>query len=308
MKSSAECYNIVKKDCFKFIKLQETPKEKFKNKEKMIKSFLIPVSFWIASKIKSKRPFIIGLGGGQGTGKTTITSIISIVLKKYFKLNVFKISIDDFYKTRKERFLLSKKLHPLLMSRGVPGTHDINIMLDFFKKVKKSKFKSLRLPKFNKAIDDRCKKKLWYLIKKRPDVIIFEGWCVGARAEKNNTLKKAINSLEKIDDLKLVWRKFVNQQLKSKYKKLYNHLNTLLYLKVKNFSLLQRWRLKQEKKLWLKNKKLSNNKIMSKKEVIRFMQTYQRVTQNMIKGAPKYASIILNLNSNHQIKSVIYKK
>ena len=308
MKSSAECYNIVKKDCFKFIKLQETPKEKFKNKEKMIKSFLIPVSFWIRSKTKSKRPFIIGLGGGQGTGKTTITSIISIILKKYFKLNVFKISIDDFYKTRKERFLLSKKLHPLLMSRGVPGTHDINIMLDFFKKVKKSKFKSLKLPKFNKAIDDRCKKKLWYLIKKRPDVIIFEGWCVGARAEKNNTLKKAINSLEKIDDLKLVWRKFVNQQLKSKYKKLYNHLNTLLYLKVKNFSLLQRWRLKQEKKLWLKNKKLSNNKIMSKKEVIRFMQTYQRVTQNMIKGAPKYASIILNLNSNHQIKSVIYKK
>ena len=308
MKSSAECYNIVKKDCFKFIKLQETPKEKFKNKEKMIKSFLIPVSFWIASKTKSKRPFIVGLGGGQGTGKTTITSIISIILKKYFKLNVFKISIDDFYKTRKERFLLSKKLHPLLMSRGVPGTHDINIMLDFFKKVKKSKFKSLRLPKFNKAIDDRCKKKLWYLIKKRPDVIIFEGWCVGARAEKNNTLKKAINSLEKIDDLKLVWRKFVNQQLKSKYKKLYNHLNTLLYLKVKNFSLLQRWRLKQEKKLWLKNKKLSNNKIMSKKEVIRFMQTYQRVTQNMIKGAPKYASIILNLNSNHQIKSIIYKK
>ena len=308
MKSSAECYNIVKKDCFKFIKLQETPKEKFKNKEKMIKSFLIPVSFWIASKTKSKRPFIVGLGGGQGTGKTTITSIISIILKKYFKLNVFKISIDDFYKTRKERFLLSKKLHPLLMSRGVPGTHDINIMLDFFKKVKKSKFKSLKLPKFNKAIDDRCKKKLWYLIKKRPDVIIFEGWCVGARAEKNNTLKKAINSLEKIDDLKLVWRKFVNQQLKSKYKKLYNHLNTLLYLKVKNFSLLQRWRLKQEKKLWLKNRKLSNNKIMSKKEVIRFMQTYQRVTQNMLKGAPKYASIILNLNSNHQIKSVIYKK
>ena len=308
MKPSAECYNIVKKDCIKFIKLQETPKEKFKNKEKMIKSFLIPVSFWIASKTKSKRPFIIGLGGGQGTGKTTITSIISIVLKKYFKLNVFKISIDDFYKTRKERFLLSKKLHPLLMSRGVPGTHDINIMLDFFKKVKKSKFKSLKLPKFNKAIDDRCKKKLWYSIKKRPDVIIFEGWCVGARAEKNNTLKKAINSLEKIDDLKLLWRKFVNQQLKSKYKKLYNHLNCLLYLKVKNFSLLQRWRLKQEKKLWLKNKKLSNNKIMSKKEVIRFMQTYQRVTQNMLKGAPKYASIILNLNSNHQIKSIIYKK
>ena len=308
MKSNTACYNKVKKDCFKFINLQETSKEKFKNKEKMIKFFLIPVSFWIASKVKNKKPFIVGLGGGQGAGKTTITSIISIVLKKYFKLNVFKISIDDFYKTRKERFLLSKKLHPLLMTRGVPGTHDINFILDFFKKAKSNKFKSLKLPKFNKAIDDRCKKKLWYSIKKRPDVIILEGWCVGARAEKNKTLKKAINSLERVDDLKLVWRKFVNQQLKLKYKKLYNQLNCLLYLKVNNFGLLQRWRLKQERKLWLKNRKLSNNKVMSKKEVIKFMGTYQRVTQNMLKGVPKYASIIFNLNSNQQIKSVIYKK
>jgi len=85
-------------------------------------------------------------------------------------------------------------------------------------------------------------------------------------------------------------------------------LNCLLFLKANNFSLLQRWRLKQEKKLWLKNSKSSNNKIMSKKDVFNFMQTYQRVTQNMFKNAPKYSSIILNLNSNHQIKSVVYKK
>ena len=152
------------------------------------------------------------------------------------------------------------------------------------------------------------KKKFWYSIKKRPNVIIFEGWCVGARAEKNNTLKKAINSLEKMDDKKLIWRKHVNNQLKLKYKKLYNQFNCLLFLKANNFSLLKQWRLKQEKKLWLKNSKSSNNKIMNKKDVFKFMQTYQRVTQNMFKYAPKYASIILNLNSNHQIKSIIYKK
>jgi len=306
--SVIECYGKVSKECFKFIKAQETSKNKFRNKKKMIKSFLIPISFWIADRTQEKKPYIVGLAGGQGTGKTTISSIISIILRKYFKLNVFTISIDDFYKTRKERLILSQKVHPSLMTRGVPGTHDANIMLDFFKRVKRKKFRSLKLPKFNKAIDDRCIKKLWHSIKKRPDVVIFEGWCVGAKAEKNNTLIKPVNFLEKINDKKLTWRKFVNKQLQSKYKQLYDQLNCLLYLKSNNFSLLKKWRIKQEKKLRLKNKRSNNHKIMNNKEVIKFMQTYQRVTQNMFKNVPKYASIILYLNSNHQIKSVVYNK
>jgi len=308
MQSVNECFNIVCGDCLKFIKSQETKTEKFKNKNRMIKSFLIPVCFWIFKKASKKKPLILGLSGGQGIGKTTISSIITLILKKYFKLNIFKISIDDFYKTRKERFLLSKKIHSLLMTRGVPGTHDINIMLNFFKRVKKNNFKSLKLPKFDKAIDDRCKKSSWYTIKKRPDIIIFEGWCVGAMAQKNSMLKKSINSLEKTNDQNLIWRKFVNNQLKTKYKKLFGHLDNLLYLKAKNFNLLQQWRIKQEKKLWLKLKKRKNLKIMNKLEVINFMQTYQRITQNMIKDVPKYASIIFKLNSNHQIKTINYRK
>ena len=303
-----ECYKKVNKACLSFIKSQETSKEKFKNKEKMIKSFLIPISFWIAKKVEKKKPFILGLSGGQGSGKTTISSIISIILNKYFKLNVFKISIDDFYKTRKKRLELSKKVHPLLMVRGVPGTHDINIMLDFFKRIKEKKFKSIKLPRFNKATDDRYNKKLWYSVKRRPDVIIFEGWCVGAKAEQNYSLKTPINSLEKLKDQKQIWRRFVNKQLKSKYKKLYDQLNCLLFIKVKNFSLLRQWRIKQEKKLSLKSKRSNKLKIMSDKEIINFMQTYQRITQNMFKSVPKYASIILNLNSNQQIKSVVYNK
>ena len=307
MQSVNECFNIVCGDCLKFIKSQETKTEKFKNKNRMIKSFLIPVCFWIFKKASKKKPLILGLSGGQGIGKTTISSIITLILKKYFKLNIFKISIDDFYKTRKERFLLSKKIHPLLMTRGVPGTHDINIMLNFFKRVKKNNFKSLKLPKFDKAIDDRCKKSSWYTIKKRPDIIIFEGWCVGAMAQKNSMLKKSINSLEKTNDQNLIWRKFVNNQLKTKYKKLFGHLDNLLYLKAKNFNLLQQWRIKQEKKLWLKLKKRKNLKIMNRREVINFMQTYQRITQNMFKDVPKYTSIIFKLNSNHQIKTINYR-
>jgi len=306
MEQFSLCFGRVKKDCLKFIKSQETKADKFKNKERMIKFFLIPLCFWINKKANKKRPYFVGLAGGQGTGKTTISSLIRIILNKYFKLNVFRISIDDFYKTRKERINLSKRVHPMLLTRGVPGTHDINMMLNFFRNSKSKKFKRLKLPTFNKAIDDRYNKKKWYDLKKRPDVIIFEGWCVGAKSEKNTTLNKAINSLERAKDQKKIWRKHVNHQLKSKYKNLYSQLNCLIYLKAKNFSLLQKWRLKQERKLWVKSKVKS--KIMSRADVLNFMQTYQRITQNMFRNMPKYASVIFNLNSNHQIKSAVYKK
>ena len=84
-------------------------------------------------------------------------------------------------------------------------------------------------------------------------------------------------------------------------------MNGLIYLKAKNFNLLQKWRLKQERKLWHKSKKNPKLKIMNRGDVINFMQTYQRITQNMFRYMPKYASIIFNLNSNHQIKSAVYK-
>ena len=308
MQQFSLCFGKVKKDCLKFIKSQETKADKFKNKERMIKSFLIPLCFWISKKANIKKPYFVGLAGGQGTGKTTSSSLIEIILTKYFKLKVFRISIDDFYKTRKERISLSKRVHPMLLTRGVPGTHDINMMLKFFKKVKSKKFKRLKLPTFNKAIDDRYDKKYWYDLKKKPDVIIFEGWCVGAKPEGNNTLNKTINLMEKNKDKKRIWRKYVNHQLKSKYKKLYSQLNCLIYLKAKNFSLLQKWRLKQERKLLVNSKKNSKLKIMNKEDVLSFMQTYQRITQNMFKNMPQYASIIINLNSNHQIKTAVYKR
>ena len=308
MQQVNDCFIGVKKDCLKFIASQETKRDKFKNKNKMIKSFLIPVSFWIAKKANKKKPLMIGLAGGQGSGKTTISSILTLILQKYFKLKVFKVSIDDFYKTRKNRKLLSKNKHSLLMTRGVPGTHDIDLMLKFFKNIKSKNFKNLTVPKFNKAIDDRCKKNLWYKIKSKPDVVIFEGWCVGARAQTNKQLKKPINSLEKVHDESIKWRSHVNNQLKTKYKTLFKQLDGLIYLKAKNFNLLKNWRLKQERKLWIQTKNTKNLKIMSSRDIIDFMQTYQRITQQMFKDAIRSSSIIMNLNSNHQIQNIKFKR
>ena len=138
--------------------------------------------------------------------------------------------------------------------------------------------------------------------------MIFEGWCVGARAQSSSQLKKPINLLEKVYDQGSKWRAYVNNQLKNKYKRLFNQLDGLLYLKAKNFNLLREWRLKQERKLWIQAKNKKNLKIMSSGDIINFMQTYQRITQQMFKDALKSSSIIMNLNSNHQIEKIKFKK
>ena len=98
MQQVNECFIKVKKDYLKFISSQETKKDKFKNKDRMIKSFLIPVSFWISKRTNKKKPLIIGLAGGQGSGKTTISSILTLILQKYFKLKVFKVFTSNFFK------------------------------------------------------------------------------------------------------------------------------------------------------------------------------------------------------------------
>ena len=134
------CFKQVGKNCFSYFKKQETKKEKFKNKKKMLLNYLIPLSFWINEKSnKYPNTYFLGLSGGQGAGKTTITSLLNIILTNYFKKKVCIFSIDDFYKTHNDRKKLSKNIHPLLGTRGVPGTHDIKFIIDYLKKIKSKK-------------------------------------------------------------------------------------------------------------------------------------------------------------------------
>ena len=114
--------------------------------------------------------------------------------------------------------------------------------------------------------------------------------------------------LEKVHDHKGKWRLYVNNQLKTKYKKLFRQLDGLLFLKAKSFNLLRSWRLKQERKLRLQTRNKKNLKIMSSGDIVNFMQTYQRITQQMFKDAIKNSSVIMNLNVNHQIQTIKFKK
>ena len=140
----------------------------------------------------------------------------------------------------------------------------------------------------------------------KPDIIILEGWCVGAKAQSDVLLKKPVNDLEKFEDPNLIWRKYVNKLLRTNYKKLFNKMNGIIYLKAPSFSLLKKWRFKQEKKLKFKNRFKKNLKIMSYLQILRFMMFYQRITLQMFKDLPKAADVILHLNEKHRIKKIQY--
>jgi len=250
MKKTEDCFLKVKKDYFKFLK-----KEKIFNKSKQIKisslkKNYIPMSFWIENKYKEKgNTLFLGLAGGQGSGKTTVTAILKIILEKFFKRQVHVASIDDFYKTLNDRYKMSCGIHPLFKTRGVPGTHDVNLIKIFFDLIKKQNFKKIKLPKFDKSIDDRFKKRQWFNVKQRPEIVILEGWCVGAKPQSNSLIKKPINNLEKYEDNDLIWRKYVNKKLKNQYKKLFAMIDHFIFMKIPNYKIVFKWRLLQENKL-----------------------------------------------------------
>ena len=196
-------YQKVKKKYLKFLDSQEVLSEPFRDKLGQLNNFYIPLSEIIyKSYLKNKKTKIIGLTGGQGSGKSTISNILKIILKEGYKLNTITFSIDDFYKTLKDRKQMSKKVSGLFLTRGVPGTHDTNLLYNCLKKLKKSNFKKIWIPKFDKSIDDRSPKKKWQKIIKMQDIVIFEGWCVGVGPQKKKDLTIPINKLEKEKDKK----------------------------------------------------------------------------------------------------------
>ena len=306
MKETEDCFLKVKKDYLKLLYKEKIFDKSTSDKISNLKKVYIPISFWIEKKYKKKgKTLFLGFSGGQGSGKTTVVKILKIILKKFFKRKIHVSSIDDFYKTLKDRNRMSHDIHPLFKTRGVPGTHDINLIKKFFYFVKKKKFKKTKLPKFDKSIDDRLKKKYWYKIKERPEIVILEGWCVGAKPQINSLIKRSTNVLEKNEDKDLIWRQYVNEKLKKEYKKLFAMIDCYIFMKIPNFKMVFKWRLLQENKL----KKMSRykKKIMSYNEIKRFIMFYQRITLQMVKDLSKSASIVMLLSKNHGIKKLLFK-
>jgi len=295
-------YQKIKKKYLKFLKSQEIMSEPFRDKLGQLKKFYLPISKMINEEyLKSKRVKVIGLTGGQGSGKSTISNILKIILKEGYNLETVIFSIDDFYKTFEERKLMSKRISPLFLTRGVPGTHDTRMLHSCINNLKKSKFTKIMIPKFDKSIDDRSSKSKWIKVNKKPHIVIFEGWCVGVTPQKQKDLIFPINKLEKEKDKKKIWRSRVNKELIGKYQKIFNFIDKLIFLKVPSFKYVFKWRLLQEKKLRIISK---GKKTMTDKEVENFIMFYERLTKHMLKNLYRKSDTIINIDKEHRLKSI----
>ena len=277
-----------------FIK-NELKKITYKNfSKKYITQHLIPIVNNINDSIDNK--FIIS--GPQGSGKTTLTRLIKKVIEKIYKKKVMLLSIDDYYLSKKERIELSKKVHPLLITRGVPGTHNVKKLKGHINKFIKNKF-PIKVPIFNKLTDDTSTKKT---IIKKADILLLEGWCCGSTPLTNKYLQKNINNLEQQLDKKYKWRGYYNTQLKKEYTEIFSKFNHKIYIKPPSFVHVLKWRRNQEKQNALINKK---KVFMSEEELKYFIQHYEKLTRWMMKTMPAKASIIIIINKNQKIEKVI---
>lgn len=262
-----------------------------------IQNYICPIFEYIISSNKKK--FLIS--GAQGIGKSTLLKILEKNLKIFYNKKILSLSLDNYYLTKKQRIILSKKIHPLLLTRGVPGTHDTTTLLRNIKKFEQSKY-PIKLPIFNKLTDDQSKK--FKLAKSASDILLLEGWCCGCPPLLNSYLFQNINSLEKEKDRNKEWRKFYNKKLKKQYAQIFNRFEAKFYLKPPSFSYIANWRLKQEKMMRSRNK---NGKAMDKKEILEFISYYEKITKWMMKKMPYMAELTIEVDTNQKIKKIKIK-
>ena len=163
-----------------------------------------------AATARRQGPVIIGLCGAQGSGKSTLAEAMRRALVASGVTTAI-LSLDDLYLTRAERLALAPDVHPLFATRGVPGTHDIALGQAIFAALDRGE--PVRLPRFDKALDDRAAESVWPSVEPPLDVLLFEGWCVGARPEEAAMLATPINALEAEEDDDGIWRRAANDAL-----------------------------------------------------------------------------------------------
>lgn len=262
-------------------------------------------------KKEGTETLLIGVNGAQGTGKTTFSHFVCEYLSQQYEFRTIVLSLDDFYKTKSERNALAEAIHPLFATRGVPGTHAIDLALNVIQACTlKNAHDIIESPIFRKEIDDRAERSQWQRIQTPIDILLFEGWCVSARPQAIKDLEIPINQLEAKDDPNGVWRSEVNGFLAGSYSDLFALLDRTIMLKAPSFNQILEWRMEQENKLRIQSKSLadaSQHHYMSTNELKHFIAHYERLTKWMLNDMPTHADIILEFNKNRLLKQLVSK-
>lgn len=263
-------------------------------------SWFLPLSAVLKKRIleSSKKPLLIGINGAQGTGKSTLAKLLCLLLEAD-GLNSVRLSIDDFYLSRSARSALAEQVHPLLANRGVPGTHNTRLLSEKIDELRDSHSNSvILLPGFSKASDDCVPEKDWLRVNGAIDVIILEGWIVGASSQSDDALSRPINELEVDMDGDASWRKFVNEKLAQEYRSIFSQLDTLILLQAPSFDQVFQWRKLQEDKL---RQSATGAGLMDDAEIAQFIQHFERLTRHCLRSLPATADVVLKLDENHRI-------
>jgi D-glycerate 3-kinase len=263
---------------------------------------LAPLAAAIALRVRrSDQLVIVGLCGSQGSGKSTASAVLCELLRLE-DLPAVALSIDDFYLPRAQREELARTVHPLLRTRGVPGTHDVELAQAVVDSLALAE--PVPLPSFNKGTDDRRPRSQWPVYQGPARVVILEGWCVGARPQSAAQLAPPVNALERDEDTDGRWRGHVNAQLAGPYRALFDRLSPLVLLQAPSFEVVYGWRLEQEHKLRerLEREGADTRDVLSDVAVARFVSHYERLTRHILEEMPRRADHVISLDAQRHAR------
>ena len=237
------------------------------------------------------RPPLIAIVGAQGSGKTTLARAAAE------RFGAAQISIDDVYLTRAEREAMARAVHPLFVTRGPPGTHDLGLLQQLIDTLSAAgPDDETLIPDFDKRGDDRRPVADWRVFRGRPSAILIDAWCLGALPEEAAALAVPVNGLETDQDPDGRWRRAVNGFVGGPYADFVARFDTVLFLCAPSFDVVLDWRCQQEADLL--GIAPADLPAAERVRLAGFIQYFERITRRMLDGGVK-ADVIVKLDRNH---------
>jgi D-glycerate 3-kinase len=244
---------------------------------------------------------VIGISGLQGSGKSTLAARIVAAATRNGR-NALALSIDDFYLGRAARARLARDVHPLLATRGVPGTHDVGLLLRTLDDLRNASVaRPMLVPRFDKGLDTRLPPSRWRRIGAAPDLVIVEGWCIGVPPQPRAALLRPVNRLERDEDAAARWRGWVNDQLAQSYVPLWQRLDRLVLLQPPAYSVVRRWRDEQEQAL----RKRRAPRALTPAALQRFLMHYERLSRHALQTLPALADLRVVLDAQRRVRRIV---